>query len=111
MELDSHADTIVCGSNCLVLHYTGKECDVSPYTDAYEAIKSVPIVQAATAHDNLETGETHILILNEAIWMGDQKEVLVCHLNRGAARYAVVGQGIQENSFRAILKTIGLADK
>jgi hypothetical protein len=38
------------------MHYTGKECDVSPYTEAYEAIKSVPIVQAATAYDNRDTG-------------------------------------------------------
>jgi hypothetical protein len=34
LELDSHADTIVCGSNCVIMHFTGKECDVSPYTEA-----------------------------------------------------------------------------
>ena len=26
----SHAETIVCGSNCIVMHFTGKECDVAP---------------------------------------------------------------------------------
>jgi hypothetical protein len=52
------------------MYYTGKECYVSPY----EAIKSVPIVQAATAYDNRDTGKTTILILNKAIWMGDQME-------------------------------------
>jgi hypothetical protein len=72
LELDSHADTIVCGSNCTIIHFTGKECDVSPYTETYEAIKSVPIIQAATAYDNPEAGETTIFILNEAIWMGDK---------------------------------------
>ena len=71
IEMDSHADTIVCGSNCCIMSYTGKECDVSPYTDAYDTIKSVPIVQAATAYDSPETGETSILILNEALWMGN----------------------------------------
>ena len=30
-ELDSHADMIVAGKNCIILEYTGKECDVSPY--------------------------------------------------------------------------------
>jgi hypothetical protein len=40
------------------MYYTGKECAVSPYREAYEAIKSVPIVQAATAYDNRDTGET-----------------------------------------------------
>jgi hypothetical protein len=59
IEMDSHADTIVCGSNCLIMYYTGKECDVLPYTEAYEAIKSVPIVQAATAYHNRDTGENY----------------------------------------------------
>ena len=49
VELDSHADTIVAGSNCVVMHYTGRECDVSPYTEEYKPIQDVPIVQAATA--------------------------------------------------------------
>jgi hypothetical protein len=58
MELDSHADAAACGSNCVIIHYAGQECDASPCTDAYESIKSVPIVQAATACDNPETGES-----------------------------------------------------
>ena len=58
IEMDSHADTIVCGSNCRIESYTGKECEVSPYTDAYETIKSVPIVQASAVYDN-QTQEKH----------------------------------------------------
>jgi hypothetical protein len=56
IDMHSHADTFVCGSNCLIMHYTGKECDVLPYTEPYEAIESVPIVQAATAYHNRDTG-------------------------------------------------------
>ena len=52
MYMDSHTDTIVCGFNCIIMHFTGKECDVAPYTDAYDIIKEVPIVQADTAYDN-----------------------------------------------------------
>ena len=48
-ELDSHADTTVAGKNCIVLSYTGKECDVSPYREDYESICNVPIVTAATS--------------------------------------------------------------
>ena len=48
VELDSHTDTIVTGSNCVFMHYTGRECDVSPYTQEYKPIQDVPIVQAAT---------------------------------------------------------------
>ena len=61
----------MAGSNCVILEYTGKECDVSPYRDDYDSIQNVPIVHAATAWQSKETGQTYILILNESIWMGD----------------------------------------
>ncbi len=70
-ELDSHADTIVAGKNCVILQYTGQECDVSPYSDDYDSIKNVPIVNAATAWQSTITGQTFILVFNEALWMGD----------------------------------------
>ena len=49
IELDCHDDTTVAGSNCCILQYTGKYCDVSPYCDDYEAIKSVPIIHVETS--------------------------------------------------------------
>ena len=77
------------------MHYTGKKCDVSPYTDAYEAIKSVPIVQAATAYENPETGETTILVFNEAIWMGEQLKHTLINPNQLRA----FGVTVQDNPF------------
>ena len=71
MELDSHANTIICGSNCIVMNFTAKEFDVVPYTDTYKTIKAVPIVQAAIAYNNPDTGETTILIINKSICMGE----------------------------------------
>ena len=70
-ELDTHADTIVLGSNCVVLNYTGRVCDVSPYTDTYKSITDVPIVTGATAWTCRHTGETFILVFHESLWMGD----------------------------------------
>jgi hypothetical protein len=69
--MDSHADTVVLGKNCVILAYTGRECDVSPYTDYYDAIKGVPIVTGATAWTCQADGETYILVFNEALWMGE----------------------------------------
>ena len=69
IELDSHAGTIVFGKNCVVFNYTGRECDVSPYTDTYESIKSVPIAKAGTAWTSPETCATNILVFNEVLWM------------------------------------------
>ena len=81
-ELDSHADSIVAGSNCCIMHYTNRECDVSPYRDDYAPIKNVPIVQAATALTSQYTGKTYILIFNEALWMGDQMDHTLVNPNQ-----------------------------
>ena len=68
-ELDSHADTCVLGRNFVVLSYTGRECDVIPYTDQYKAVAGVPIVTGATAYTDQDSGETIILVINEALYM------------------------------------------
>ena len=67
-ELDSHADTIVAGRNTLLMSYTDRVCEVSPYSDEYQPKKDVPIVSAATGYTSA-CGENYILILNEALWM------------------------------------------
>ncbi len=72
MEMDSHADTIVLGSNAIILQYTSRECDVAPYSDSYAPICNVPIVTGATAVTSSMTGETIILVFHEAIWMGNE---------------------------------------
>ena len=48
IEIDTHANTIVFGQSFILLSETGRECDVSPHTDEYEAIKNVSIVSSAT---------------------------------------------------------------
>ena len=95
MELDSHSDTIVYGSNCIVRHFTGKECDVTLYNDAYDTIKLVPIVQAATAYNNTDTGETTILIINESTWMGKNMDHTLVNSNQLCA----YGMTVQDNFF------------
>jgi hypothetical protein len=95
MELDSHADTIVLGSNAIVLQYTSRECDVSPYSDSYEPIRNVPIVKGATAITSNTTGETLILVFNEAIWMGDHLDHSLLNPNQ-LRHYGIV---VQDNPF------------
>ena len=81
-ELDSHADSIVAGKNCVILTYSGKECDVSPYREDYESIKNVPIVTAATAWQSPTSGQIYILVFNEAIWMGDHMDHTLLNPNQ-----------------------------
>ena len=42
-ELDSHADTIVAGGNCIVLEPTRRKVSVAPFSDEYPAIEDIPI--------------------------------------------------------------------
>ncbi len=98
MEMDSHADTVVLGRNCVILKYTGRECDVSPYTDLYEAIKGVPIVTGATAWTSQVDGQTHILVFHEAQWMGEVLEHSLINPNQ-LHHYGVL---VQDNPFDAM---------
>ena len=97
MEMDSHADTAVLGRNCVILNYTGRECDVSPYTDSYEAITGVPIVTGATAWTSQVDGQTYILVFHEALWMGDVLEHSLLNPNQ-LRHYGVL---VQDNPFDA----------
>ena len=77
------------------MQYSGRECDVSPYTDAYEAIKSFPTAAAGTAWTSTETSETYILVLHEGLWMGYQMEHSL--LNPNQLRH--FGVTVQDNPF------------
>jgi hypothetical protein len=72
VELDTRADTCVLGSHFVILSYTCRVCDVSPYSSPdYESIKNVAIVTGATAWTSPQTSETYILVIHEALWMAD----------------------------------------
>jgi hypothetical protein len=118
MELDSHADTVVLGNNCLVLNYTNRECDVAPYTDTYQAISNVPIVTGATAYTSPTTGDTFILVFHEALWMGPHLDHSLINPNQ-LRNY---GLTVQDNPFssmemhccrieRALVHWIGPSDQ
>jgi hypothetical protein len=66
-ELDSHANMTVIGRHARILHDSGKTAEVSPFTPAYEALQSVPIVDAAIAYDCPFTDKTFILVCTNAL--------------------------------------------
>ena len=51
IELDTHADMTVLGSSYVVLSYMGKECEVSPYSSEYEAVRNIPVITGGTVLD------------------------------------------------------------
>ena len=95
IEFDSHADTVVLGSNAVVLHYKGNECEVSPYSDEYEAINNVPVVRVATLWTDQRDNQGYILVFNEALWMGDSLPHSLINPNQLRA----YGTIVQDNPF------------
>jgi len=72
-EVDSHADTCCLGANFVPVYFMGKVCDVSPFLDSMPTQNDVEICTGATAFED-DTGNTVILIVNEALWMGDRMQ-------------------------------------
>ena len=97
IELDTHANTTVLGSNCVILSYTGKECEVSPYSSQYEAIWDVPVVTGATVWTNVTDGTAYLLIFHESLWVGDKLDHTLVNPNQLWA----YGVNIQDNHFYA----------
>jgi hypothetical protein len=78
-ELDSHADTCVAGTNCVVIEDTEQTVNVSAFTDKHKTLNNIPIVTAATAYDDERTRVTYILVLGQTIYMGDtMPNTLLC---------------------------------
>ena len=95
IELDSHADTIVLGTNCIILSHTGQSCEVIPYSDTYDVITNVPVVTGATLWTSPHDGDKFILIFNEALWMGNTLQHTLVNPNQLRA----YGTTVQDNPF------------
>jgi hypothetical protein len=71
-ELDTNADTCCLGKNFIVLQSTYRTADVYAYDTSIQPIENVPIVTAATAYDDVTTGDTTILVFNESLYYGER---------------------------------------
>lgn len=80
-DLDSHADTCVLGKNFLVIEYTNQSCDVRGFANTSEH-RQVPIVTGATAFVRPDTGENVILIVNQALYLGEHVEQSLLNPNQ-----------------------------
>ena len=80
--MDSHADTIVAEKNCVVLNYTGKECDVSTFSDNCGTIENAHLSRVATVWQSRDTAQTYTLVMNEALWICDSIESTLIDRNQ-----------------------------
>ena len=70
-ELDSHANSQVVGCNAEIIEDTGKVVHVSGFTEKLGKPLTVPVVTAAVIYDCGVTGESHVLIINNALYIKD----------------------------------------
>jgi hypothetical protein len=76
-ELDSHADTHTLGAGCVILTETGRSCSVYPFSDKMGSAADVKIVTWDSP-----SGETYILVFNEALWFGSDLDVTLINPNQ-----------------------------
>ncbi|MFN9980072.1 MAG: hypothetical protein ACK53Y_09175, partial [bacterium] len=61
------------------MEYTEQVVNVSAFSEHLDTMENIPIVTAATAYDDPQTGDTTILVIGQAIFMGDKvKNTLLC---------------------------------
>ena len=78
-ELDSHADTIVGGANCVLLKAGNETATVHSFSHESKPFKHVPIGTIATAWVDPKSGETFILEFPESLYFGDRmSHTLLC---------------------------------
>ena len=78
-DLDSHADTCVAGSNCVMDQETGDTATVHAFSDERKPFMKVPIATCLTAWTSPKTGETFVLELHQALYFGNKLgKTLLC---------------------------------
>ena len=68
LDLDSHADSPVLSENALIIEDKIKRIALRGFTNSLGS-KTVPVVQAALAYDNINNNKTYILIINNALYI------------------------------------------
>ena len=64
-----------------MLEYTKRIADVYAYDKEVAPFDNVPIVSGATAWDGIVTGQTYIIIINEALYYGTKLDHLLINPN------------------------------
>ena len=77
-ELDSHADTCLAGRNFIAYEFTDQSVSIHGFDDNSNPVKNVPVATCMTAI-TLPDGETVILVVHQALYLGEkQKHSLLC---------------------------------
>ena len=81
-EFDMNDDTCCLGSNFTVLRMTPRTADVYPYEPSYKLFYKVTIVSGATIVMDSITGESLIMVINEALYYGKKLNHSIINTNQ-----------------------------
>ena len=68
-ELDSHANMVVLGKYSFIFESTGQTCTVLPFSSELGMAKNVPIVDGAIVYEEPYSGQPHILLIRNALYI------------------------------------------
>ena len=77
MELDTHANTMVLGKNCLIIQDFGKAVSVSGRNASAGSTKC-PTVSGVVAYNHPHMGVTYMLIWHQSIYLVTMDNHLIC---------------------------------
>jgi hypothetical protein len=80
--LDSYADTCSINNIACILEYTGQTAEVTSFASSLQTLQDIPIVNAAVAYEDPESGEVIILIINQALYFGEQLDNILLNPNQ-----------------------------
>ena len=81
MLVDTGADTCCVGRGFTIVEYTDRHVTLRGYSDRSEEQERVPVVTAATAV-TLDDNTTVILVIHEALYLGEGQHTSLLNLNR-----------------------------
>lgn len=79
MECDSHANVSMVGKDCLVIHDIERPVCVYGY-DQKDGSKDYHTVTSVVAYDHSQTGQTYMLVVNQAIEVPHLQHHLLCSM-------------------------------
>lgn len=76
---DTHADTTCVGKHAYIISQVmGKSIEAVPFSPSLGTVKNLPVVHAAIAFDDPDSGNTTILLIHNAIFIPDMDNILLC---------------------------------
>ena len=76
-ELDPHANSPLVGKNAIILYKTEMTVNVTPFSCDFGMMPEVPVVHAVVAYDCPITGNSTILIINNAMYIREMEHNLL----------------------------------